>query len=88
MTRKIVPGMTEMKTLEVGDVYRDKYGDSPTYRNPRKIRVTEVYPYGIRAEVIVHTDGKPPSKQRFTTLNFYTLKSAYVFWEAADATNS
>lgn len=68
----------------VGDFYRDKYGDTATYRNPRMIRITEVLPNGIRAEVVKMMDGTVPEKPRFTTLQFKTLRAAYVLWDTSD----
>ena len=58
----------------VGDEYQDKYGGP---NNPRVIRVVEVYPNGIRAEILRGMDGKKPDPARFTKVMLSTLKSGY-----------
>lgn len=70
-----------MEPAVVGNVYRDKYGDSATYRNPRKIRVVEVLLDGVRAEVIKNSDGSDLKKPRLTTVMFKTLRAGYVLWD-------
>lgn len=68
-----------MDAIAVGDVFRDKYGDTPIKKNLRKIRVVEILPngHGVIAEVIKNIDGSELKRPRTTTVSFKTLKSGY-----------
>lgn len=81
----MLTGETGVTKPAIGEVYRDKYGDAGIYRNPRKIRIAEVLPNGVRAEVITNSDGSELKKPRFTSIMFKTLRAGYVLWEVSDA---
>lgn len=68
-----------MDAIAVGDLFRDKYGDTPIKKNLRKIRVVEILPngHGAIAEVIKNIDGSDLKRTRFTTVSLKTLKNGY-----------
>jgi hypothetical protein len=68
--------MTENTLL--GRVYRDTYGDKHRVGgNKRTIKIVEVYPNGVRAEILTDVLGIPPERPRFTRLMMQTLRAGY-----------
>lgn len=67
----------------VGQVYRDTYGDKRyAGGNKRTVRIVEVHPNGVTAEVLTNVEGKPPKGLRKrTTVMFKTLRAGYVLAE-------
>lgn len=61
---------------EVGQVYRDTYGDKHR-RNLRTIKVVEVFPNGVSAVVLTASSGESPIRERTTSLMFHTLRNGY-----------
>ena len=63
--------------VKIGEVFRDTYDLGGGRKNLRTIRVIEVLPNGVRAEVVTDVGGKPPTKPRTTTLMLKTLRAGY-----------
>ena len=68
--------------VSVGDVFRSTYGDHPGYpdmdRNGRTVRIIEVTPKGVKADVLTECSGNPVSKPRVTRIGFKTLSTLYT----------
>ena len=65
--------------VQVGQIFRDTYYDrkQPGLTN-RTIKVLEVLPNGVVAQVLTDTSGQPPKhKGRVTTIQFKTLRAGY-----------
>lgn len=69
--------------VSVGECFRDTYYDSKSPmldgidQTKRVIRVVEVLPNGVIAEVVRDITGEVPKKPRRTTLQFKTLRAGY-----------
>lgn len=69
---------------EVGQVYRDTYGDGTHGKNNgRTIRIEEVTSSRVRATVLTDSAGKPLGKARPTDVSVTTLRNGYKLVEAS-----
>jgi|GEM_PF-6235483 len=63
--------------IAIGEIFRDTYydGKQPD-RTKRTVKVLEVLPNGVRAEVLTNVRGEP-AHGRKTTIQFKTLRAGY-----------
>jgi len=64
--------------VKIGDTFRDISGNRDGWTNQRTIRVVNVLPNSVLAEVLTGVDGKLVARLRTTTLMLKTLRAGYV----------
>jgi len=62
---------------KIGEVYSDTYDIGDGRKNLRTIKIVEVHPNGVTAEVLTDVSGNCVVKLRRTTMMFRTLRSGY-----------